>query len=72
MNGCESIREMPLGDCIGATILDITSDDAEEFLADNSKNRVYFHLSNGETIFATLGIDGDGLVGMLGTEDEEE
>ena len=33
---------------------------------------MYLHLSNGETIFATLGVDGEGLVGMLGTDDDNE
>lgn len=68
-----TIRDTPLGACIGATIVDITADDPEEFLKDPANNRVYFHLSNGETIFATLGIAGtetSGFVGMLGTEDE--
>ena len=71
MDSFETIRDTPLGQCIGATIVDITADDPEEFLQNPAKNRVYFHLSNGETIFATLGIDGAGLVGMLGTEDED-
>jgi hypothetical protein len=67
----DNIRQTPLGDCIGATILDITAVDAEEFL-EGGPNHVYFHLSNGETIFATLGTEENpGLVGMLGTEDED-
>jgi hypothetical protein len=70
-DGVDTIRETPLGNCIGATILDITAIDPDEFL-ETGKNQVYFHLSNGETIFATLGTDGDGLVGMLGDDDEEE
>lgn len=40
MDSFETIRDTPLGTCIGATILDITADDAEEFLKDPSKNRV--------------------------------
>jgi len=71
MSEFNTIRDTPLGECIGATILDITADEVDEFLKEG-KNRVYFHLSNGETIFATLGTEGDGLVGMLGTDDEEE
>jgi hypothetical protein len=68
----ENIRQSPLGWCIGATILDITTPDTDEFLAGHP-NHVYFHLSNGETIFATLGTERDpGLVGLLGTDDEEE
>jgi hypothetical protein len=70
-DGFETIRETPLGACIGATILDITAADKEEFLAGGEDaHRVYFHLSNGETIFATIGVDGENLLGMLGTEDE--
>ena len=66
-----TIRDTPFGECIGATILDITADDPEEFLASGA-NRMYLHLSNGETIFATLGVDGEGLIGMLGTDDDNE
>jgi hypothetical protein len=68
----DNIRQTPLGTCIGATILDITTPDTDEFLA-GAPNYVYFHLSNGETIFATLGTEQTpGLVGLLGTEDEDE
>ena len=70
-DGFETIRETLLGTCIGATIIDITSTDKDEFL-NGGPNHVYFHLSNGETIYATLGVDGEGLVGMLGTDDEGE
>lgn len=69
--GFPTIRDTPLGTCIGATLVDITAVDTEEFLA-GAPSHVYFHFSNGKTIFATLGTDGDGLVGMLGTEDDEE
>jgi hypothetical protein len=72
MMGIETIRETPLGRCIGSTILDITTPDTDEFLA-GGPNHVYFHLSNGETIFATLGDESNpGLVGLIGTDDEEE
>lgn len=68
----ETIRDTPLGTCIGHTLVDITADDTEEFLADpKNKNRVYLHFSNGETIFCTLGTDGEGLVEMLGDDEEE-
>jgi len=67
----DNIRQTLLGTCIGATILDITAADVDDFLAGD--RRVYFHLSNGETIFATLGTEENpGLVGMLGTDDEDE
>lgn len=67
----DNIRQTALGACIGATILDITATDTEEFLAGD--RRVYFHLSNGETIFATIGTEENpGLLGMLGTDEEDE
>ena len=67
-----NIRETPLGNCIGSTILDITTPDTGEFL-EGAPNHVYFHLSNGETIFATLGNEHNpGLVGLLGTDDEDD
>jgi hypothetical protein len=56
---CATIRDTPLGECIGATILDITTE----------QDRVYFHMSNGKTIFATFG---EGLVGMAEAGEEEE
>jgi hypothetical protein len=67
-----TIRDTPLGACIGATIVDITATDADEFL-NGGPNHVYFHLSNGQTIFATLGVEGEneGLFGMLATDDDE-
>ncbi len=68
----DNIRQTPLGACIGATILDITAVDTEEFLA-GAPSHVYFHLSNGETIFATMGTEKDpGLLGLLGTTDDDE
>jgi hypothetical protein len=68
----ENIRQTIFGQCIGATILDITTPDTSDFLA-GSPNHIYFHLSNGETIFATLGSEHNPrLVGFLGTEDEDE
>jgi hypothetical protein len=70
---CETIRDTPLGTCIGHKLLDITAEDAEEFLADpKRKSRVYFHFDNGETMFCTIGRDGDGLLGMLGTDWEND
>ena len=62
----DTIRDTPLGKCIGATLLDITADDREEI--ENGKSRVYLHFSNGETIFATIGDVGDGLLGMIDME----
>lgn len=68
-----TIRDTALGVCIGQTLVDITADDTDEFLADpKHKNRVYLHFSNGETIFCTIGTDGSGLLGVLGTDDGEE
>lgn len=54
----ETIRDTPFGRCIGARILDITTLDKEEFFA-GEPNHVYFHLDNGETFFATMGVDGN-------------
>jgi hypothetical protein len=73
MAGVATIRDTVLGRCIGATILDITAVDTEDFLA-GAPPYVYFHLSNGETIFAMCGVTGksEGLLGMLGEEDDEE
>jgi hypothetical protein len=68
-----TIRDTPLGVCIGRVLIDITSDEREEFLADKEgKNRVYLHFDNGETIFCTAGVDGERRLGMLGTEDNDE
>lgn len=68
-----TIRDTPLGACIGHTLLDITADEREEFMADpKHENKVYFHFSNGETIFCTVGPVGSGTLGMLGTDDEED
>jgi hypothetical protein len=67
----DNIRQTPLGTCIGATIVDITAADPDEFM--EGDHRVFFHLSNGETIFATIGTEENpGLLGMLGTDDEDE
>ena len=69
----ETIRDTPLGACIGRVLLDITADDTEDYLADpERKSRVYFHFDNGETIYCTIGTDGQNLLGMLGTEDEDD
>ena len=69
--GVPTIRDTPLGDCIGATIVDITADDTDAFVRNPEKNsRVYFHLSNGETIFCTVGTEGSEMLGMLGTDDD--
>ena len=69
--GFDTIRDTPIGTCIGATIIGITSDDTEEFLSDpDHNNKIYFHLSNGETFFCTVGTEGSGLIGMLGNGEE--
>jgi len=66
----QTIRDTPLGECIGATILDITGCDPEDWLT-GKPERVYFHLSNGKTIFATMGGDNVGMA-EPGEDDEEE
>lgn len=68
---CATIRDTPLAACIGSTLLDITATETEDFLA-GKPSHVYFHFSNGETIFATIGTEGSELIGMLGTDDDEE
>jgi hypothetical protein len=65
-----SIRDTPLKNCIGARILDITGVDTEDFLA-GEDNTIYFHLDNGETLYATMGVDGQNLLGMLNMEAPE-
>jgi hypothetical protein len=63
--GTFNIRETVIGECIGATILDITTIDTDEFLT-TGENEVYFHLSNGKTLFATMGTEeAPGLIGMV-------
>ena len=74
MADMETIRDTPFGCCIGARILDVTSVSPEEFLAGEG-NYVYFHLDNGQTFFATMGVDGEGLMGFIdmnAADDEEE
>jgi hypothetical protein len=66
-----TIRDTPFGQCIGATILDITAVDTEDFLS-GEPNHVYFHLSNGMTIFATMGVDGEGLMGFLDLSEDDD
>lgn len=63
-DGAETIRQTPFGSCIGARILDITTEEWED-VKRGEPNRVYFHLDNGQTFFATMGFDGDGLMGFL-------
>ena len=69
MDGVDTIRETPFGGCIGRKILDITTGD----FGDEDEYRVYFHLDNGETFFATMGNENSpGLVGFLAMNSEEE
>jgi hypothetical protein len=71
--GLQTIRDTPLGACIGRVLLDITADDTDEFLADpEHKSRVYLHFDNGQTIFCTVGVDGEGLLGMLDLEGNDD
>lgn len=65
-----TVRDTPLGECIGATILDITAVDTEEFLR-TKDSRIFIHLSNGMTIFVTMGTENPGLIGILGDEDDD-
>jgi hypothetical protein len=73
MDGVETIRDTPFGECIRKTILDITTGDLET----EHWDKVYFHLSDGTTFFATIGSEErPGLMGMIDMEadddDEEE
>lgn len=47
-----TVREF-LGACIGATILDITQHDEEDFIEDK-RGEIHFHLDNGWTLTVTL------------------
>ena len=67
MDGVETIRETPFGSCIGQKIMDITTGEGEY------ENHVYFHLSNGETFFATIGNESNpGLMGFVDMNTEGE
>jgi hypothetical protein len=68
--GVDSIRDTPLRACIGARILDITADDFEEVEPGEHGGKVYFHLDNGQTLFATIGHEGEGFLGLLDMEAE--
>lgn len=60
-----TIRETSFGDCIGRTILDVTTGEFGE----EDSHLVYFHLDNGQTFFATIGHEGNsGLMGFLDME----
>lgn len=67
MGDVSTIRETPFGNCIGAKILDITTVETDEFVA-GEPNHVYFHLDNGITFFATMGCEGEGLMGFIDME----
>lgn len=65
----DTIRETPFGKAIGARILDITTGDFGE----EDQNRVYFHLDNGETLFATIGNENQPeMMGLLDMNADEE
>jgi len=68
-DGLETIRDTPFGNAIGARILDITTGDFGE----EDQYRVYFHLDNGETLFATIGNENQpNLMGVLDMNAEED
>jgi hypothetical protein len=59
-DGVPTIRDTLVGQCIGATILDITTTDTDEFLESGGReNFVYLHLSNGSTMFARMQTEKD-------------
>lgn len=63
----DTIRETPIGQCIGAKLLDITTGDHGE----DDSHFVYFHFDNGQTIFATIGHESNpGLMGFVDMDDE--
>jgi hypothetical protein len=47
-----TIRDTRFGDCIGARILDITTGDH----GTEDGDKVYFHLDNGQTFYAAIGL----------------
>jgi hypothetical protein len=51
-DGVDTIRETLFGECIGARIVDITTGEHGSEDAD----KVYFHLDNGQTFFAAIGM----------------
>ena len=62
----DTIRETPFGSCIGQKIMDITTGEGEY------SNHVYFHLSNGETFFATIGDESNpGMMGFVDMKDDD-
>lgn len=68
----DTIRETLFGDCIGRTILDVTTGD----WGDEDAHLVYFHLDNGQTFFATIGHEGNpelmGFIDMDAQGDDDE
>ena len=63
-DGVETIRDTPFGQCVGARILDITSGEGDD------EFKVYFHLDNGQTFFATVGNeDSPCLMGFVSMDD---
>ncbi len=64
-----TIRDSLFGKAIGARILDITAGEWGE----EDQYTVYFHLDNGETLFATIGNeDQPNLMGVLDMSMETE
>lgn len=67
-----TIRDTPLARCIGARLIDITSEDEADIPHDPPRPaRIYLHFDNGETIFATPGGENSGLLGVLDNSPEE-
>jgi len=65
-DGVETIRETLFGSAIGKRILDITAGEGEH------SDKIYFHLDDGQTFFATIGNESNpGLMGFLSMDDDE-
>ena len=66
--GCNTIRETLFGSCIGRRILDITTGEGED------EDKVYFHLDNGQTFYATIGSPekNSGLMGFIDMESDDD
>jgi hypothetical protein len=68
-DGFETIRETLFGTCIGRRILDITTGE----LGAEHWDKVYFHLDDGQTFFATIGSElNPGLLGFIDMDDDDD
>lgn len=67
--GFETIRETLFGGAIGRRILDITAGE----MGTEHWNKIYFHLDDGQTFFATIGDEKNpGLLGFLDMSDDDD